>query len=409
MTDSKGKLLVIDDEEFVRDTIVGYLEDSGFEVIEADNGETGLDLFRQHLPDLILCDLRMPRMDGLVVLKNIMEESPKTPFIVVSGAGVMTDVVEALRLGASDYLVKPLADLAVLEHSVERNLERARLVKENEKYRGKLEKTNQSLTEALERLETDLQAGRQIQNRMLPPKELVTGDFSLQHEVIPSHFLSGDFVDYFDLDDQNTFFYIADVSGHGVSSAIITVLIKNHMTRLRDAWSEHQDDTLKDPAKVLTSLNRFLMETGLERHATVFLGCANQAEQHLVYCCAAHFPTPVVCKNTRDEDGELDCEALPTDGVPVGMFEDAEFVNREMDLSQVDGLFMCSDGLLEIMDNQTLVQKETRLLELIAQGNNTIAHLKQSLGLERSAILDNIPDDITLLTVNRSPVNRNEQ
>ena len=108
MDQIEATLLVIDDEEPVRSTIVAYLEDSGYNVIEASNGEEGLKMFFEHQPDLILCDLRMPRMDGLVVLERVIAHSAEVPFIVVSGAGVMNDVVDALKLGASDYLFKPV-------------------------------------------------------------------------------------------------------------------------------------------------------------------------------------------------------------------------------------------------------------------------------------------------------------
>ena len=100
-------LLVVDDEQAIRDSIVAYLEDSGYNVLEAENGQQALALYEKKSPDLIICDLRMPVMDGLSLLRRIMELTDEVPVIVVSGAGVMTDVVEALRLGASDYLMLP--------------------------------------------------------------------------------------------------------------------------------------------------------------------------------------------------------------------------------------------------------------------------------------------------------------
>lgn len=120
MPKTSAKLLIIDDDDVVRASLAAYLEDSGFSVLQASNGLQGIQMFEQENPDLVVCDLRMPQMGGLELIRQVTAIAPQTPVIVVSGAGVMSDAVEALRLGAADYLIKPLEDLAVLEHSVRR-------------------------------------------------------------------------------------------------------------------------------------------------------------------------------------------------------------------------------------------------------------------------------------------------
>ena len=130
------------------------------------------------------------------------------PVIVVSGAGVMDDVVQALRLGASDYLVKPILDMAMLEHSVQRNLALVTLEKQNQQYRDHLESVNRELRNGLDELRSDQQAGRQVQMKMLPEFVEKQG-LSFKHIIKPSLMLSGDFLDYFPLDDEHFGFYIA--------------------------------------------------------------------------------------------------------------------------------------------------------------------------------------------------------
>ncbi|KAF0233886.1 MAG: response regulator [Desulfovibrionaceae bacterium] len=132
-------ILTIDDEDVIRRSFQAYLEDSGFSVLQAQNGRIGLDVFREHHPDIILVDLRMPEMDGLEVLATVVREAPEVPIIVVSGTGMIQDAIEALRLGAWDYVLKPVEDLGILEHSVRRALERTKLIKENKAYRENLE------------------------------------------------------------------------------------------------------------------------------------------------------------------------------------------------------------------------------------------------------------------------------
>ncbi len=143
--DKTPVVLTIDDDQAVRESLANFLEDFGYNVLQAEDGEHGLEVFAAEHPDLILVDLRMPRMDGLQVLAKVQKLSPQTPVMVVSGAGDIRDVVEALRRGAWDYLVKPIQDMNILLHSVETCLERARLQRQNREYQ-------QSLEESLEKL-----------------------------------------------------------------------------------------------------------------------------------------------------------------------------------------------------------------------------------------------------------------
>ncbi len=143
--DKTPVVLTIDDDQAVRESLANFLEDFGYNVLQAEDGEHGLEVFAAEHPDLILVDLRMPRMDGLQVLAQVQKLSPQTPVMVVSGAGDIRDVVEALRRGAWDYLVKPIQDMNILLHSVETCLERAHLQRQNREYQ-------QSLEESLEKL-----------------------------------------------------------------------------------------------------------------------------------------------------------------------------------------------------------------------------------------------------------------
>ena len=145
MTKSQPVVLSIDDDQFVRESLANFLEDFGFTVLQARDGEEGLAVFVANRPDMVLVDLRMPRMDGLQVLARVREISPETPIMVVSGAGDIRDVVEALRRGAWDYLIKPIQDMNILLHSVQSCLDRARLLRQNREYQ-------QSLEESLDKL-----------------------------------------------------------------------------------------------------------------------------------------------------------------------------------------------------------------------------------------------------------------
>ena len=136
---SEFKILTIDDESYIRQSIKSFLEDYGFIVFEAENGQKGLDVFDRENPDLVLLDLRMPEMDGLQVLEILKEKAPDIPLVVASRTGNITAVVEALHLGAWDYILKPIEDMSVLYHSVKKCLKESQLKKENKEYQERLE------------------------------------------------------------------------------------------------------------------------------------------------------------------------------------------------------------------------------------------------------------------------------
>ncbi|HNV22949.1 MAG TPA: response regulator, partial [Candidatus Hydrogenedentes bacterium] len=196
MTTDKGiAILTIEDEPMVRRTLAAYLRKSGFTVHEAGDGAEGLALFERERPDLVLVDLRMPGMDGFAVLEALSAQSPQTPLVVVSAADAIDDAIEAQRKGAWDYVMKPISPLSALGLTVERVLERAELLRQNERYHRQIEET-------LRKIRDDEKAGKRVQMRLLPPEQCVFGPWVLAHKLMSSMELSGDFVDYFEIVDN---------------------------------------------------------------------------------------------------------------------------------------------------------------------------------------------------------------
>ncbi|MEI7817998.1 MAG: sigma-54 dependent transcriptional regulator, partial [Desulfuromonadales bacterium] len=122
----QATILVVEDEQYVRESLTAYLDDIGYRVLEAENGETGLSLFREQKPDIVMTDLRMPVMDGFALVEAIAAEAELTPIVVVSGVGAVGEAVRAMRSGAWDYLSKPIVNFEELQLTLERSLERAR-------------------------------------------------------------------------------------------------------------------------------------------------------------------------------------------------------------------------------------------------------------------------------------------
>ena len=126
----KAHILVVDDEPEIRTSVREILEDEGYSVATAENGQAAREALLQRKPDLVLLDIWMPDIDGLTLLKSWQEEKLDLPVIMMSGHGTVEHAVDATRHGAYDFLEKPLS-LAKLLLTVQNALEHARLRQEN--------------------------------------------------------------------------------------------------------------------------------------------------------------------------------------------------------------------------------------------------------------------------------------
>ncbi len=165
------KILLIEDEEMVRATFAAFLDRWGHEAILAKDGREGLDLFSRQQIDLVLTDLDMPVMGGLEVLAHLHRTSPETPVIIISGAGQLNDAVQTVKLGAWDYLTKPIGSMAILENAIDRCMEKVHLIRQNRRYQEQLEQEVREKTEALRKNNKALQL--EIAERKQKQEELL--------------------------------------------------------------------------------------------------------------------------------------------------------------------------------------------------------------------------------------------
>jgi len=347
MDNANYQLLVVDDEIGVRQSLVTYLEDSGFKVDDAPDAVIGLELFKRIRPDLVITDLSMPNIDGLIFLQQIHKFAPSTPVIVISGAGVMGDVVQSLRLGASDYLIKPIIDMEVLVHAVCKSLERSQLLVDNQRYRQELEQANSQLKRHISILEQDQKAGHFIQQSMLPLSPFYFGDCMAEYKVIPSLYLSGDCIDYAFVKQRYYAFYLADVSGHGSAPAFVTIWLKNLVSQL-------------------------------VRLKQLLFSVIDTKTNTLSYSVAGHLPLPILYHQGK-------ATFLAGSGKPIGLFPSTRWEIFTTQLpDDAFSLILFSDGILELLEPKELQQKEQGLLQLVGV-----------------ALLAELPDDIAVLSIKK--------
>lgn len=133
------RVLVVDDEEAIRRNVKAALEDGGYAVATASDGEQALREADAFGPDVVLTDLRMPGMSGVDLIRALRSRDDTLPTVVVSGAGDVRQAMAAIREGAWDYLVKPVDDDGGLDVAIRRNVDRSRLLRQNRRYQADLE------------------------------------------------------------------------------------------------------------------------------------------------------------------------------------------------------------------------------------------------------------------------------
>jgi sigma-B regulation protein RsbU (phosphoserine phosphatase) len=394
-----ARVLAIDDDRLVRTAFRRVLERGGYDVAEAEDGSSGLSRFRELAPDAVLLDLRMPGTDGLDVLSAIVEESPETPVLVVSGETALSDVVQALRRGAWDFVTKPVQDPEILVSAVSRALDKARLLRENREYSESLKDMNGRLTRALDELRADERAARQLQFQLLPRDGLKVGGLACFRRLYPSLLLSGDFVDYFAIPDRSLGFYVADVAGHGAASAFMTAILTTLVGKYREALSARDDQTILSPRALLARLDADLAAQQLDRHIAMFYGVLDTTSGRLVYSNAGAFPYPLLCNG--DTVQELECA-----GRPLNLPGQARPGEGEAVLEPGGRLLMVSDGVLEGACGgaglaQSFEDKRRALGDLLRRAHG-VEDVVQGLQIEESKPST---DDVALLFMRREERN----
>jgi len=135
-----ARILVIDDEKSIRKTLREILEYEKYTVDEAADGNEGLTLLQKETYDVVLCDIKMPKMDGIEVLEKIMALNNETPVVMISGHGTIETAVEAVKKGAFDFIAKPL-DLNRLLVTIRNAMDKSLLVTETKALKKKVSKT----------------------------------------------------------------------------------------------------------------------------------------------------------------------------------------------------------------------------------------------------------------------------
>ncbi|AXF43532.1 RsbU family protein phosphatase GigA [Acinetobacter johnsonii] len=213
----------------------------------------------------------------------------------------------------------------------------------------------------------DLPSAAELQKRLLPnPIELQ--NYTVETFFQPSAYLSGDWFDYWKISDKEVMFYLADVSGHGVTSSLLT------------SWMAAFHGRAKTPRELIKKLNGMLVQENIEKHITMIAGILNLETHQLRWSSAGHYPPAIIFEPNQAP------KILHTSSFPLGLTEELEVEEHECVLNRHARFIICSDGALEPF-NGGLNDQFTQL----------VYHL-QNQSFEAP---EHVADDIAILSLRR--------
>ncbi len=204
-------------------------------------------------------------------------------------------------------------------------------------------------------LQEDQRAGQSIQLGMLPKQHKLMDGYRFSRWVQPSLILSGDFIDYFPLQDRYLACFLADVAGHGASSALLTVMLKNISWRLQQKFGLPR---FSSPGDMLGWINETLIGQGIEKHVAMFLGIIDKQNSPLHYSRAAQYPPALLSAPS----GET--QLLRQHAKPLGLFPDAAYESNQVPFSEGSTLLVFSDGVMDCLPPDQFADKEAALVSL---------------------------------------------
>jgi len=332
------RILVADDSRLMRRMLADMLGQLKHEVETAADGQEALEVLRREHFDILLSDWHMPRMDGLELCWHVKAELDDVYVIIIASDSSDDRYEKAIDTGADEFMSKDIKS-SILQARI-RSAERIILFRnELQNQKRKLEEQYAQMEAAMNRVKEDLDAASRMQRSMTPKAPLIQGRVRFTHLFEPATFIGGDLLSYIQLTDRHAGFYVLDVAGHGVPSALVSVSLGHMLV----AGFLVLNGVPREPAAVVERLNnRFLTEYGDTLYFTVTYGVIDTETGELVFCQAGLPPAVLLTRK-----GEV--RPIGDSGFPVGLVKEAVYEDVHVVLEPGDRVLFYSDGLSEGM------------------------------------------------------------
>ena len=343
----KMKVLVVDDDPAALLILSSLVENLGFEAIEVSSADEAIaELSRQEV-SLVLCDWEMPGMDGPDFCRHIRASQTLERyvyFILVTGRTGQESLIEGLNAGADDFISKPVnqEELRVRLRGAVRVIE---LEQTLDARNLKLEEANEKIEKAYRTVTADLRLAADMQFELLPKQQQLP-NMAANWVFKPASFIAGDMFDYFTVDEDRLVFYIVDVEGHGIPSALTSFAVNNLLNPSPQGLCQRHLRTAVDVdvavQRTVAELNaQFTKSETSNRYFTMIYGVLDRKTGKVTMTQAGH--PPALHFSTVDNE----VYKIGDGGMPVGMFEQAEYSTVNCQMCPGDRLFIYSDGTIE--------------------------------------------------------------
>ncbi|WP_375174076.1 PP2C family protein-serine/threonine phosphatase [Pseudooceanicola sp.] len=359
------RVLVVDDSRMQRHILGMTLSRWGYEVTEAATGDAALEICRQTPPDIVISDWMMPGLSGPEFCRAF-RDLPKEQygyFILLTSKADKIDVAEGLHSGADDFLTKPVnsAELRARLTAGERIHDMHRELTEKNHL---IAETLHELQQLYDSIDSDLLEAKKLQQSLVRERQVDFGRGQVSQILRTAGRVGGDLVGYYPVEQDRVVVYSIDVSGHGISSALMTARLAGFLSsavpnqNVGLIGAEQGFDGLP-PDAIAAKLNTIaLTEMASAHYFTLALADIDLATGRVALVQAGH-PHPVVIR----ADGRV--ELLGQGGFPVGLLEEASFDRIEDRLAPGDRLLLLSDGVTECTDAAGEMLGDDGLIRLI--------------------------------------------
>lgn len=299
------QILIVEDEPVFRSLLDSWLSSLGAETTLADDGVDALEKLTHLQPDLMICDIAMPRMNGLKLVEQLRNNGHQLPILVISATENMADIASALRLGVQDVLLKPVKDFNRLRETVFAclypNMFNSRVEEE------------ERLFEDWDALVSNPTAAAKLLQELQPPVQQNISHCRINYRQLVSADKPGLVLDIAPLSDKDLAFYCLDVTRAGENGVLAALLLRALFNGLLQEQLAHEGQRLPELGSLLKQVNQLLRQANLPGQFPLLVGYYHSGIKNLILVSAGLNGT----LNTGDHQIQI------SNGVPLGTLGNA--------------------------------------------------------------------------------------